>query len=408
MLGVDGLGGVRVVPQALGLGVGLDQLQVLVVASGEAQVVDGDPVDGEHGAGGAVLGAHVADGRPRLEREGAHPGPVAFDERTHHAVVPQELGDRQHDIGRRDPGLGLARNARAHHGGQQHGEGLAQHGRLGLNAADAPAEYPETVDHDRVRVSADERVAEGAPVLGGEDETRQVLEIDLVADAHARRDGTKVPEGALGPAQELVPLDVAPVLNGTRSCRRPTLARLLNDDGVVDDELDRDQGIHLGGITAEPGQRVTHGGEVDDGGHAGEVLHEDTVGSEGDLVRVARALAVTLRVGTPVGHSDDVVGADVRPVLVTQEVLQEDLDGVGQACDVVALAECRRGDVEDLVRAVADRQVRLGVEGIGVLCGRAVGAHGSILPWVHPDRPNGSPPCPTRHPHGRGRGPHRR
>ena len=73
-------------------------------------------------------------------------------------------------------------------------------------------------------------------------------------------------------------------------------------------------------------------------GHAGEVLHEDALGGEGDLVRgVARPLAVALGVGAPGRHGDDVVGRDVRPVLVAQQVLQEDLDGVGQAVDVVPL-----------------------------------------------------------------------
>ena len=38
---------------------------------------------------------------------------------------------------------------------------LAEHGRLGLDAADAPAEHGETVDHRRVAVGADQRVGIG-------------------------------------------------------------------------------------------------------------------------------------------------------------------------------------------------------------------------------------------------------
>ena len=381
MLGVEGLGGVGVVPQSLGLGVGLHQREMLVVAPREAQVVDGHLVDREHGARGAVLGAHVADGRPRLERERPDAGPVALDERAHHAVVAQQLGDGQHDVGRRDAGLGLARDPEPHHRGQQHGERLAEHGRLRLDPADAPAEHAEAVDHDRVRVGADQGVAERPPVLGGEDEARQVLEVDLVADPHAGWHRTEVAEGALGPADELVALHVAPVLNGDVGVVGGRVARTLGDHGVVDHELDRDERVHLGGVAAQAGERVAHGGEVHDGGHAGEVLHEHPLRGEGDLVRgIARPLTVALGVGAPVRHGDDVVGRDVRPVLVPQEVLQQDLDGIGQARDVVALAERRRRDVEDLVRAVADREVRPGVERVGVLCVRGLRAHGPILP----------------------------
>ncbi len=381
VLGVDGLGGIRVVPQPLGLGIALDQREMLVVAPREAQVVDRHLVDREHGARGAVLGAHVADGRPRLQREGGDTGPVALDERTHNAVIAQQLGDGQHDIGRRDAGLGLPRNPQPHHRWQQHGQRLPEHGRLGLNAADAPTEHAQPVDHDGVRVRADQRVAEGAPVLGREHQARQVLEVDLVTDPHAGRHGPEVAEGTLGPADELVALHVAPVLNGDVGVVGRGVARALGDDGVVDDELDRDQRVDLGGVATQPRERVAHGGEVDHRRHAGEVLHEHPLGGEGDLVGgVAGPLAVTLGVGTPVGHGHDVVGRDVRPVLVTEEVFQEDLDGVGQARNVVAFAERRRRDVEDLVGAVADREVRPGIEGVGVLCVRRVGAHGPILP----------------------------
>jgi hypothetical protein len=202
-----------------------------------------------------------------------------------------------------------------------------------------------------------------------------------VADPHAGRHGPEVAEGTLGPADELVTLHVAPVLNGDVGVVGRRVARALGDDGVIDHELDRDQRVDLGGVATQPGERVAHGGEVDDRRHAGEVLHEHPLGGEGDLVGgVAGPLAVTLGIGAPVRHGDDVVGRDVRPVLVTKEVFQEDLDGVGQTRNVVPLAERRRRDVEDLVGAVADREVRSGIEGVGVLCVRGVRAHGPILP----------------------------
>ena len=86
---------------------------------------------------------------------------------------------------------------------------------------------------------------------------------------------------------------------------------------MVDDQLDRDERVDPGGVAAQAGQGVAHGGEVDDAGDAGEVLHEHAFGGERDLVGgVAGPLTVALGVGTPVGHGHDVVRCDVGAVLV--------------------------------------------------------------------------------------------
>ena len=94
----------------------------------------------------------------------------------------------------------------------QHRGRLAEHAGLGLDAADAPAEHAETVHHRRVRVGADQRVEVGDAVVF-EDDAREVLEVDLVTDAHARGHDAELLEGTLGPLQERVALDVALVLD---------------------------------------------------------------------------------------------------------------------------------------------------------------------------------------------------
>ena len=94
----------------------------------------------------------------------------------------------------------------------QHRDRLAEHGRLGLDAADAPAEHAEAVDHRRVRVGADERVGIGAePAVGvaAVHDLRQVLEVHLVADAGAGRHDAEVLERLLAPLEERVALAVA-------------------------------------------------------------------------------------------------------------------------------------------------------------------------------------------------------
>ncbi len=377
VFGVDGLGRVRVVPEALGPGIGLHQGQVFLVAPGEAQVVERDLVDREHRAGGAVLGAHVADGGAGLERQGGDARSVTLDERADDAVVAQELGDREHDVGGGDARPGLAGDAQADHGRQEHRQGLAEHGGLRLDAADTPAQHAQAVDHDGVRVGAHERVAERPPVLGGEDEPGEVLEVHLVADAGARWDHAEVPERALGPAQHLVALEVARVLDGDVGVVGRVGARAFRDDGVVDDQLDGHQRVHPRRVATEVGQRVAHRRQVDDRRDTGEVLHEHTFGGERDLVRrAAGPLSVAFGVDPPGGHRHDVVGRDVRAVLVAQEVLEQHLDGIGQPLDVVPFGQRRRQDAEDLVGPAAHDQVGPGAEGVRMRVRGGVGAHG--------------------------------
>ena len=77
-VGEDRVG--RGAPQALRLGIGLDQLDALLVTAGQAQIVERDLVDGEEAAGGAVFRGHVGDGGTVGERHLGQAGAVEFDE----------------------------------------------------------------------------------------------------------------------------------------------------------------------------------------------------------------------------------------------------------------------------------------------------------------------------------------
>jgi len=92
--------------------------------------------------------------------------------------------------------------------GRQEVNRLTKHPGLGLDAADAPADDADAVDHRRVGVGADERVGIPDAVLF-QHAAREVLEVDLVHDADARRDDLESVEGLRSPLQELVALLVA-------------------------------------------------------------------------------------------------------------------------------------------------------------------------------------------------------
>ena len=106
---------------------------------------------------GAMLPMRGAVG----DRQAGEAGAEEFDELADHAALAQHLRDGEHEIGGGDAFLELAVEAHADHFRQQHRIGLAEHGGLGLDAADAPAEHGEAVDHGGVRIGADQRVRIG-------------------------------------------------------------------------------------------------------------------------------------------------------------------------------------------------------------------------------------------------------
>ena len=216
--------------QALSPGVGFDQRDALGRTTAEPQVFQGFVVDREDGAGRAELRAHVADRGAVGERQAVEAVAVELDEFRDHALVAQEARDREHEVGRRGAFGQAAVQANADHLGNQQIDGLAEHRGLGFDAADAPAEHAEAVDHRGVAVGADQRVRIGDAVFL-EHDAREVLEVHLVNDAGRGRNDLVVVKGFLRPAEQRVALLVARVivlgvdLRARPRCRRHRPAR---------------------------------------------------------------------------------------------------------------------------------------------------------------------------------------
>lgn len=119
--GVDGRRG-GVVPQALLLGVRLDQVGVVAGAAGETQVADGLGVDGEQRGGGAELGAHVGEGHSVADRQRGYARPVELRDLADDPVRAQPFGERQHEVGRGGGDGQLAVQAHADHVGDEDGD----------------------------------------------------------------------------------------------------------------------------------------------------------------------------------------------------------------------------------------------------------------------------------------------
>jgi hypothetical protein len=184
-------------------------------------------------------------------------------------LLAQHLRDGEHEVGCGCAFRQLARQLEADDFRDEHGDGLAQHGRFGLDAANAPAENGKAVDHGGVAVGADAGVGEGDDLavfflrphgLG------EVFEVHLVADACARRNDAEIVERGLAPFQELVALHVALVFARHVLAERFLLAEEVDHDRVVDDEIDGDERVDRLGVGAELRGGVAHGGKVDHGG----------------------------------------------------------------------------------------------------------------------------------------------
>ena len=135
------------------------------------------------------------------------------------------------------------------------------------------------------------------------------------------------------------------VLDVDVALERARVAEHVDDHGVVDDQLRGRQRVHLLGVAAEVADGLTHGGQVDDAGHAGEVLHDHPGRGELDLdARVG--------LGIPVRDGLDVVLGDVGAVLGAQQILGQHLEAVGQV-----LGSGYRVQSVDLIALVADLQV---------------------------------------------------
>ena len=261
-------------PQEVLLAVRLDQRDALVASAREPEVLDRRVVYREEAAGRAVLRRHVPERGAVRKRERRDAFAEVLDELPDNTHLAETLGHREHEVGGGRALPQLSGELEADHLRHQHRERLAEHRSLGLDAADAPAQDTEPVDHRRVRVGADERIGEGdaVPLV---DDTCQELEVDLMADSRSRRHHGEVVERLLPPAQEGVALAVAGELELDVARECPARGKQVDLHRVVDHQLGRDQRVDAPRITTEIRHGVAHRGEIDDRGDARQVLEKD-------------------------------------------------------------------------------------------------------------------------------------
>src|SRR5260370_8680781 len=151
-----------------------------------------------------------------------------------------------------------------------------------------------------------------------------------MADTGVGRNDFEILESGWTPAEEGVALDVALKFQFGVEAKSVGIAEFVDLDGVVDNQLGGEEWIDARGIAAHTLDGFAHGGEIDDGGNAGEILEQDARGHEGDFF---------LRgVGSPASEGANVLGADEAAIFAAQKIFEENAEGereLGERVDAV-------------------------------------------------------------------------
>ncbi|MNX98529.1 hypothetical protein D3C86_1309430 [compost metagenome] len=115
------------------------------------------------------------------------------------------------------------------------------------------------------------------------DDRGQLLQVDGVHDAGARRMDAHVGQRLGGPTQETVALGVTAQFQVQVLCGGVGLRVGFDRQRMVHRDVHGQHGVQQGGVAAGFGQRVAHGGDVHQGRRAGGVVHQHAAGLEGDL-----------------------------------------------------------------------------------------------------------------------------
>ena len=158
---IEGIRRIAIQKEPLESGIAFDEGAVGRGAASHAQVGNGFSVHGEKASRGTVFWRHIGEHGAVGQGEAGDAGTKILDELSDNIFLPQELG---HDEGEVGGGNARAEGAGETHtvndGGEQ-GDGLAQHGGLGLDAANTPAKDAKTVNHSGVRIGTNKGVGIG-------------------------------------------------------------------------------------------------------------------------------------------------------------------------------------------------------------------------------------------------------
>jgi len=317
--------------KVLGAIVVFDELDDFLRTSSTLEVGESFLIDGEVAHGGSIFGGHVGNGGAIREGKFSGARAIEFDKLTNDFVLAKNLSEGEGKVGGGGGGGEFASEVDADDFRGEKGERLTEHSRFGFDSADAPTHDAETVNHGGVGIGADERVGVSEEGTIGlffcKNATGEVLEVNLVNDADAWGNDAKGLESLLAPLKEFVAFTVA--FKFILHVQHEGLfgAVDVDLDGVIDDEIDGNEGFDELRIFFEPSDGIAHSGEIDEKGYASEILQNDAGDSEGNFFR-GRFLCI------PAGKIFDVAWTSRKAITVAKDGFEDDAEGNGKAEDV--------------------------------------------------------------------------
>ena len=294
-VGEDRIGRVVGAEQALELGIGFDGLHERLIATRATQVTQRFGIDREEAARGTIFRSHVGDGGPIGKAHVGESGAVEFDEFPDHAFFAEHLGDGERQIRSRHSFLQFSGDLEADHFGKQHVNGLTQHDGFRLDAAYAPTQNAQAIDHGGVRIGAHERIGIHHDTVVFRTRPHrfgQILQVHLVNDTSGRRNHREIFKGFLSPAQELVALVVALELDLHVLAEREFGTEQIHLHRVIDHKIHRHGRIDFLRIATHLGHGMTKRGQIHHRRNAREILqhHAGRLERDFDIAGVRRVV----------------------------------------------------------------------------------------------------------------------
>ena len=309
--------------ELLGPEIVFDSLALLFRATGAAEVIDRFLVHGEEPHRRSILRSHICDGGPVGQAQGFCSGTIEFDKLSDHSMLAQHFGDPKGQVGGRNSFSQFAVEADAYYLRNQEGYRLPEHPSLSLDASNAPANDPYSINHGCVGV----RAYEGIWIINaffGEHSLCEVFQVDLMHDPDSRGNDRESLESLLSPFAELVAFPVSNELYLHVAVQGRLGSGKVHLDGVIYHKIHRDQRFDYGGVGPLRDRRIPHCGNIDEERYPGEILQDDASYREGNLIRAGIP-------GVPSCQILHILFGYFFPVNVAQDGFEDDPDGDREA-----------------------------------------------------------------------------
>jgi hypothetical protein len=358
--------------QILRLEISGERIHLLVRAPGVAHIVHRHVVHREEAHRRAVFRRHVGDGGAIRHGQRRRARAEKLDELADHFLFAQQLGDGQHQIGGGHALAQLALEMHTDHIRREKVHRLAEHAGFRLDAADAPADHADAVDHRGVAVGADQRVGIVHTPFRAvflQHAARQIFEIDLMHDADAGRHDLEGIERLHAPFHELVALGVALEFHFHVEPQRIRAVVVIDLDRVIHHQVHRHQRFDDLRVFAHRSCGIAHRGEIGEQRHTGEILQHDARHDERDLLGARR-------VRLPAGELAHMPLGYLFAVAVAQHRFQHDADRNRQARDFANSGSFQRGQrIQQALFSIGESKGLAGIEQV-VCHGRISGLTG--------------------------------